>query len=210
MRRDLHYLRVGDRVIYETTGRVEHQLSEVRAMHARVRYIDTECDWQEWWHLGTGKLRTEAPEMQWHRLRRATINDIEWRDLHHLRVGDLVIREPGFDGEAGYAVGEVVLIRASIQGIDREPPPHSWWDVTTGLLANYPPDAAAAHRLRPASKDEIERLKCGERTRIPVNDSHGMPDSETLEAAFKSVLAELSGEEAPLRTSEGDEKENHR
>jgi len=79
-------------------------------------------------------------------------------DLHDLRMGDIVIREMDGDDGVERHVGEVVLIRARIRHLDVDYRWAEWWNVSTGLLANFPPEAAAGYRLRRASADEIESL----------------------------------------------------
>lgn len=79
-------------------------------------------------------------------------------DLHDLRLGDIVIREMDVAGGVEHHVGEVLSIRARIRYLDVGYRWGEWWDVPTGLLANFPRDAAAGYRLRRASADEIESL----------------------------------------------------
>jgi len=84
------------------------------------------------------------------------------RNLYDLRVGDIVIREMDADDGVERHLGEVLSIRARIQYPNVGYPWREWWDVSTALLSNFPPDAAAAHRLRSASAAEIKRLGLGD------------------------------------------------
>jgi len=80
-------------------------------------------------------------------------------DLHDLRVGDTVLREMDVDDGIERHVGEVLSIRARIRYIDVGYRWAEWWDVTTGALWPFKPEDVPEYRLRPATSDEIDRLK---------------------------------------------------
>ena len=77
--RNLYDLRVGDIVIREMDADdgVERHLGEVLSIRARVRYVDVEYRWAEWWDLTTATLWPFRPEdVPEYRLRRASPDEI--------------------------------------------------------------------------------------------------------------------------------------
>lgn len=79
MEHDISNLRAGDIVIREAdvAGGVERNVGEVLQVRARVRYLDVDYDWREWWDVDTGVCVPFLPEMEipW-RLRRASPEEI--------------------------------------------------------------------------------------------------------------------------------------
>ncbi|VWX53932.1 hypothetical protein NOVOSPHI9U_500008 [Novosphingobium sp. 9U] len=190
---DLHYLRVGDLVVHQMGGSADHPLGEVLSMRARATYTDVDYTWREWWDVESGALCNGAPrELQVCRLRRVPSDDGDRFDLRHLRLGDRVIREHTSAEGVERNIGEVVLIRAAVRGLNHERPWQGWWDVTTGMLCNCPPDAAAAYRIRRATPEEIDRLGPNKRTPSPKDHpKYEMPSSETLAALYDAMMIEL-------------------
>lgn len=79
MTHDISDLRLGDLVVREMTeaGRIERNIGEVVYIRARIRYLDSDFPWKEWWDISTGTLHPFSPAMSKpYELRRATIEEI--------------------------------------------------------------------------------------------------------------------------------------
>ncbi|MBB3941731.1 hypothetical protein GGR39_003412 [Novosphingobium fluoreni] len=77
---DLHDLRMGNIVIREmdADGGIERHVGEVLSIHARVKYLDVDYRWGEWWDVSTATLWPFRPEdVPGYRLRRASADEIE-------------------------------------------------------------------------------------------------------------------------------------
>lgn len=77
---DLHDLRLGDLVIRDMDGERggEQHIGEVLSIRARIRYVDVDYRWGEWWDVTTGTLWPFRPEdVSGYRLRQASADEIE-------------------------------------------------------------------------------------------------------------------------------------
>ncbi|MFC3442158.1 hypothetical protein ACFOKF_13355 [Sphingobium rhizovicinum] len=158
-------LRRGDYVVRED-GCHDHPLvGGVLFVRSKVRFIDSDRDWAEWWNLSEGYPSTLGPKLGApFFLRRALPNEVEQPmsaeviergEIVGVRAGDKVVRQMINGDQMRQYLGEVVHVRARLRYLNVAYPHHDWVDTVT--LAPLAPHYDG-ERLDRATKDDLQRF----------------------------------------------------